>query len=63
MTPTEAMQNRLTSALEWALDLIDMYDARLEQLGDAPHLIHSDIHTRGKEMARKALADAQVASP
>jgi hypothetical protein len=42
--------------LQWALDLIDMYDARLAAI-DGPELVYTETHVKGKEQARKLLEE------
>lgn len=42
--------------LEWALDLLDMYDQRVVDLGDPPELVHSEVYERAKRLAREALS-------
>lgn len=47
--------SRCKQALEWALDLLDMYDERLIELGEPPERVYSDVHLAGKAKAREAL--------
>lgn len=46
-------------ALSWALDILDMCDKRLVQLGDPPERVYSAIHIAGKAKARAALDAAR----
>jgi hypothetical protein len=39
-------------SLAWALDLLDMYDAKLIQMGERPKDVFSQVHLGGKAMAR-----------
>jgi hypothetical protein len=39
-------------ALAWALDLLDMYDGKLIDLGESPHDVYSQAHLAGKVKAR-----------
>lgn len=43
--------------LYWAIDLIDMYDRRMIQLGDDPVLVHSAVHLEKKRAVRALLSD------
>lgn len=40
--------------LSWALDLLDKYDARLEEI-DGPERVYTEIHVQGKMLARRVL--------
>jgi hypothetical protein len=53
--PLEGVGDSVESALAWALDIIDMYDARLVELGDPPELVRSEVHLAGKARARGLL--------
>lgn len=46
----------LADALHWALDILDMYESRLIQLGDPRELVHSEVQMKAKAKARRALA-------
>lgn len=55
---TEKYEKRITAlelALEWALDLLDMYDSRLALI-DSPSEVYDPIHVIAKAKAREALA-------
>lgn len=41
--------------VSWALDLIDLYDAKLVELGEPHERVHSPTHVAGKELARTTL--------
>lgn len=43
------------AALEWALDLLDMYDGKLVELGEPAERVNNLIHTQGKANARADL--------
>lgn len=43
------------ATVEWALGIIEMYDRRLVQLGDPPHLVYSETHKDGIWKAREVL--------
>ena len=47
---------RLRAALEWALDLIEMYDRHLIDKGDPPEQVRSATHLDGLARARQALS-------
>jgi hypothetical protein len=53
-----AQVEALEEGLSWALDLIDLYDERLVELGEPRDLVYSPIHLAGKAKARGALAEA-----
>lgn len=42
----------LATMLAWALDIIDMYDARLVALGDPHECVYSKVHVDAKANAR-----------
>jgi len=42
--------------LEWALDLIDMYDEYLSEI-DGKEKIYTEVHVKGKEQARTLIAN------
>lgn len=44
-----------SAALEWALDLLDMYDAKLIELGEPADRVNNAVHTQGKANARSDL--------
>lgn len=46
----------LAKWLEWALDLIDLYDKRLSII-DGPEAVYTEAHIKAKEQARKVLED------
>lgn len=46
----------LVILLEWALDLIDLYDKRLADV-DGPEAVHSEEHIKAKKKARKTIED------
>jgi hypothetical protein len=52
----EEMAGRVVEALSWALDLLDMYDKRLVDLGEPEDRVYSPIHLDGKKRARRALS-------
>lgn len=43
------------STMEWALDLIDLYDKRLLNLGEPRRLVYSAVHMQGKVCGRRAI--------
>lgn len=43
--------------LKWALEMLEMYESRLIQFGDLPHLVHSETHER---MRTHAIAAARA---
>ncbi len=43
------------TTLEWALDLLDMYDKRLAQI-DGGERVYTQVHIEAKELARRHLA-------
>lgn len=45
----------LIPAVEWMLDIIKMYEGRLEDFGDPPEMIYSDVNEAAKEKARRDL--------
>jgi hypothetical protein len=49
----------LVVALDWAMDLLDMYDERLAKI-DGADKVYTTIHLLGKECARAALEKALV---
>jgi hypothetical protein len=51
----------LGEALSWALDLLDMYDKRLVDLGEPEDRVYSPIHLDGKKRARRALSHSTKA--
>ena len=55
-SPEPSRESDLRAALEWALDLIDMYDRELLRRGDPPEVVESPVHLAGKAKARAALA-------
>lgn len=56
--PKKPSVSDLAQALSWAMDLIDMYDKRLCQLGEPEQLVYSEKHMHGKAMARNMISDA-----
>ncbi len=46
--------------LRWALDILDMYDERLVQLGDPRDRVYSAVHVRAKRRAREAVDAAHA---
>lgn len=46
----------LTASLSWALDLLDMYDKLLIELGEPREMVYSSIHLAGKKHARVTLS-------
>lgn len=46
----------LIELLEWALDLIDMYDERLSQV-DGPELVYTKMHVQMKARVREVLEE------
>lgn len=56
------LETAKTQALEWALDLIDLYDDRLLAHGERYGVVYSDMHVAGKKKARAILAAARSAS-
>jgi len=55
---TSATSDRpLVDALAWALDLIDLYDKFLVDLGEDPEQVYSVVHKRGVARAKAALAE------
>ena len=46
----------LVDSLSWALDLLDMYDKRMVQLGDPAEKVYSQVHVNGKADARAAVS-------
>jgi hypothetical protein len=51
----------LVKWLEWALDLIDLYDKRLAAI-DGPSAVYTGTHVEAKEQARKLLEDYKQAA-
>lgn len=51
---------RAADELSWALDLLDMYDVRMVQLGDPREKVYSDPHIQRKSMARLFVAELQA---
>jgi hypothetical protein len=45
----------LREALSWALDILDMCDERLVQLGDPKEKVYSAVHIAAKAKARATL--------
>ena len=45
----------LCECLEWALDLLDMYDERMVQHGDPENMVYSETHMKGMAHARQTL--------
>jgi len=46
----------LVAHLRWALDLIDMYDKRMVQLGDPRERVYSAAHVQAKQETRLLVA-------
>lgn len=46
----------LASWLEWALDVIDMYDQRLAAF-DGPEMVYTETHVKAKEQVRQLLEE------
>ena len=46
----------LAKWLEWALDLIDLYDKRLADV-DGLEAVYTETHIKAKEQVRKVLED------
>jgi hypothetical protein len=46
----------LEETASWAVDLIKMYDERLIQLGEPPHLVRSQMHLAGISKAEGVLS-------
>lgn len=44
----------LANWLEWALDIIDLYDQRLAAF-DGPELVYTETHVKAKEKVREIL--------
>ncbi len=53
-------ESQLKNALSWALDLLDMYDGRMVQLGDPPEMVYDATQRAGKARARAILAGHPV---
>lgn len=51
----------LAEGLSWALDLLDMYDRRMVEMGESEADIYAPIHLKAKAKARAALAKARGA--
>jgi hypothetical protein len=49
----------LLDAAAWALDVIEMYDGRLVELGDPKDLVLSPTHIAGKMCVRAVIARAR----
>jgi hypothetical protein len=58
----QALVGRLREALSWALDLLDMYDENLIEMGSTPEKVYSPTHLRAKIKARALLAEMQPGS-
>lgn len=54
-TPPGVAIVQLHEALSWALDILEMNDTRLIQLGDPDYLVRSPVHLAGIAKARAAL--------
>jgi hypothetical protein len=41
------------TALKWALEMMEMYEGRLVELGDPTELVHSEVHERARARAKE----------
>ena len=57
----EGLRKALAEGLSWALDLLDMYDKKLIEMGEPAELVYAPIHLAGKEKARKTLQASHAA--
>ena len=48
----------LFKAAEWALDMLDIYDRKLIEMGEPEEKVYAAVHIRGKKKARAAIARA-----
>ena len=49
----------LIPAVDWMLDILEMYEDRLKDFGDPPELVHSDVNEAAKAKARRDLRAAR----
>lgn len=59
---TEQERDGLREALSWALDLLDLYDEHLIELGDPREKVYSPVHVAGKAKARSALSQPNTST-
>lgn len=52
----------LAERLEWALDLIDLYDRRLVSV-DGVDAVYTEVHVKAKEEARRLLEQYKKKRP
>ena len=57
----EGLRKALAEGLSWALDLLDMYDKKLIEMGEPAELVYAPIHLAAKEKARKTLQASHAA--
>ena len=62
MTRRDELFRETVERLSWALDLIEMYDRFLLDLGQQQERVNSKVHIEGKSCARRVLTLARVAT-